>query len=53
MRLTSAHLDTEAEFAPAFAKLRKARTIAELGKLVWKRPTVVTVNFPVRTVTSV
>ncbi len=44
MRLTPAQLQSPASFKPVFEKLRKARTIDELGTLVWKRPTVVTIR---------
>src|SRR4029434_4386423 len=43
MQLTSAQLQSPAAFKPVFERLRKARTIADLGKLVAPRPTVVTV----------
>jgi UDP-2,3-diacylglucosamine pyrophosphatase LpxH len=44
MRLKPAQLESPAAFKPVFETLRKARTIVELGPLVWKRPTVVTVR---------
>jgi UDP-2,3-diacylglucosamine pyrophosphatase LpxH len=43
MRLTPAQLQSPAAFKPVFDTLRRSRTIAELGKLVWRNPTVVTV----------
>ena len=43
MRLTPAQLQSAATFKRVFESLRKARTIAELGKLVGYRPTVVSV----------
>jgi UDP-2,3-diacylglucosamine pyrophosphatase LpxH len=44
MRLTPAQLQSAAAFKPVFETMRKAKTIADLGPLVWKRPTVVTVR---------
>jgi len=44
MRLTPTQLQSPAAFEPVFERLRKTRTIAELGTLLWKRPTVVTVQ---------
>jgi UDP-2,3-diacylglucosamine pyrophosphatase LpxH len=43
MQLTPAQLQSPAAFKPVFERLRKARTIPDLGKLVVPRPTVVTV----------
>jgi len=44
MQLTPAHLRSAASFQPVFERLKKARTIAELGNLVFYRPTVVTLR---------
>ena len=44
MRLTRAQLQSPVTFQPVFEKLRKATTLADLGSLVWKRPTVVMVR---------
>jgi UDP-2,3-diacylglucosamine pyrophosphatase LpxH len=43
MQLTPVQLQSPAAFKPVFDRLRDARTIAGLGKLVAPRPTVVTV----------
>jgi UDP-2,3-diacylglucosamine pyrophosphatase LpxH len=44
MQLTPAQLRSAASFQPVFERLKKARTIAELGNLVFYRPTVVTLR---------
>jgi UDP-2,3-diacylglucosamine pyrophosphatase LpxH len=44
MRLTPKQLASPKDFQPVFERLSKAKTIADLGDLVWQRPTVVTVR---------
>jgi UDP-2,3-diacylglucosamine pyrophosphatase LpxH len=44
MQLKPAQLASPAAFQPVFDRLKRARTIADLGDLVLRRPTVVTVN---------
>jgi UDP-2,3-diacylglucosamine pyrophosphatase LpxH len=44
MQLTTAQLGSADSFRPVFERLKKARTIAELGNLVFYRPTVVTLR---------
>jgi UDP-2,3-diacylglucosamine pyrophosphatase LpxH len=44
MRLTPQQLQTATTFKPIFSQLKQARTIADLGALVWKRPTAVTIR---------